>query len=202
MELNEYIKKHLNKLEIENKDDIIQAITKDIEENYMKDYIENAEHQKEIDNLNNVIAENEKNNGNYASIKEKYDSKVKELDDYKKEIEKEKNNSIKLDSLKNKLLQEGASSKAINLLVKEIDLEKVEIDENNIVKNIDTHIKSIKENYNEFFTNKKVTSPKGATPPINPIDNTLFTREQIEKMTPKEINEKWDIVSKSLENIK
>ena len=78
----------------------------------------------------------------------------KELEDYKASIEVEKIAKTKSTLLSKSLKDKGANPKLIDLMVKEFDLEKVELDgdgDAQTIKGFDGMLKPVQEKYADFF---------------------------------------------------
>lgn len=192
-----------NGVEADKVDDIIDTINKDyIGENFVskKQY---SKRMAEITSLNEKIADIESNNGSSKASEweGKYNTLKTEFDTYKGNIEAEKNNANKLQKVKDKLLSDGVNEKLVNLLVKEIDLNKVTVKEGNIEK-WEEISKPLKDNYSDFYSKTTTEGKPPANPPQDNNPTKLYTKQEIEAMSQADINKNWDIVSKSLANLK
>lgn len=124
-----------------------------------------------------------------------------EFDAYKASVEKEKTAARKGDAL-NKLLEKaGVSRQAFrDLIRKGYDLDKLELLEDGSAKDADKLVEAIKTDYADFVGEVKTEGTPKTDPPAGP--NKLYTREEIGKMSPAEINKNWDAVQKSLASFK
>lgn len=125
-----------------------------------------TELQEKNDDLTAKVETLSKENG-----EDKYNQLQKEFDDYKKEIQTEKDNTTKTSKLKEQLKKDGANEKIINLLLKEFDLANVVIEEENI-KDWETLSKNVKEDYKDFFAKVEDKGTENLTPPNN--TNNVF----------------------------
>jgi len=183
-------------------EDAIKDISQDIQDNFInKNYVDAKEHKKALKDLEDKISNYEKDNADILKAQEKYNAWEVEYNQYKESVKTQEKQRIVNEQLKDKLLLEGANQKILHLLIKDLDCDKLELTDENKIKDLDKHIKGLKENYSDFFNTKTTSSPRPSNPPINPTDNNLYSKEQIKQMTTKEINANWDIVSKSLERI-
>lgn len=117
-------------------------------------------------------------NGDLDKFKD-YDELVKFKDETtKKEVNVKKTNAV-LDLLK----ENKASEKAINLLVKQFDLNEIELDDKGKVINATDKLNKIKTDYVELFTTE---APGGAQPALTGATDTdnefSVTKEQFSKM--------------------
>lgn len=104
-------------------------------------------------------------NGNTVS-KADYDKLKGEFDTYKTNIETEKTTAKTKSIVQKQLEADGANPKAINLLLKEIDLTKAKIDGDKIT-NWEDLAKSLKTDYADFFGVVETKGANPATPPTN-----------------------------------
>lgn len=131
--------------------------------------------------------------------KTKFEDLEKEFNDYKQNIELEKTNSSKTNALVGALKETGFDESIIDLLKKDFDLSKIEVEDNKI-KGWEEIVKPYTEKYKGFINTQTIEGNQGAKPISNPVET--FTREQINSMSSSEINANWDKVSKSLANLK
>lgn len=118
--------------------------------------------QKELDDLKG------KGDDGYKS---KYESEHKAFEDYKKAVDAEKTTTAKEKALGVLLQKIGVSEKRVQSVAKlaKADglLDKLELDDEGVVKDADKMEKSLKDSYSDYIT---TTSTKGAdtpTPPAN-----------------------------------
>lgn len=143
-----------------------------------KNYVPSDQYNDKVLELAN-IASNAKKAADDLIIangfKQKYDDEVsahnatktsmqKVYDDYKANVETEKTATAKQSILLKQLSTDGANPKLINLLEKEFDLSKIELDGDKI-KDWDNISKPVKEQYADIF---KVEQKKGFEPGNNP----------------------------------
>lgn len=130
----------------------------------------------------------------------------KELDDYKTKadtLEKE-NTELKINGQVASALQ-AAGAKDVEYA--QFKLGTLELDKSGAVKDLENKVKDLKASLPDYFTNAdNVNSdipPAGYQPIDTKLPNgkpmTTFTHEEIEKMTPEQINENWEAVSASLQ---
>lgn len=128
--------------------------------------------------------------------------KLKELqeqaDNFKVEYEQKEIQLKKQLALKEALLNEGVTdSEARDLLLLKFDLNKVELNENNKIKNLDELVKPLKTNpsLNLLFGFDKVT---GKTPDKSKTTESLLTKGQVERMSEQEVLDNYDLIQKSM----
>lgn len=157
----------------------IDSITESIEKEYVgESFVSKKQYQKrikEVDDLQEKVNDLEAKgkNGNTDEYKSKFETLEKEYNDYKSGIETEKINNGKLGKLKEQLKAEGLNEKLVNLMLKEFDLSKVELEEDKI-KGWEELSKPVKENYAEFF---KVEEIQQGTPPVTPPHGELGKKQ-------------------------
>lgn len=108
--------------------------------------------------------------GNGDEWKEKYNEIKGEFDIFKQNVETEKITATKKAAIVKHLETEGANKNLINLLESKFDLEKIEVEENDI-KNWKDIVSPIKEQYPEVFGSVKTEVYKPATPAVNNNDS-------------------------------
>lgn len=132
----------------------------------------------------------------------KYNEAVKVLEDYKTGIEKEKTNASKSELLKSTLNSAGIKNETLlRLAMKDFELDTLEIEEGKF-KGFDNILEEYKKNNESLFDKVEIEGHNPANPPRTFDSKTLFTKEQIDKMSQTEINANWEAVSQSLANIK
>ena len=131
-----------------------------------------------------------------TSHKEAVASKQKEFDDYKVNVDAERTTATKKAALERLLLESGANAKYVKKIAGDFKLEELELDGENI-KDFETALAGVKPSWADMFG---VVTTKGADvsePPASDGGKT-FTRAEIEKMSPAEINKNWAQVSATL----
>jgi hypothetical protein len=147
--------------------------------------------QKELDDLKTA------GDGGY---KEKYEAEAEAHKTYRQPVETEKANASKTTAVRAALKAAGVNrDEFADLLLGKVDLSKVEL-VGDKVKDADGLIAPLKGSYAGCFG----TVTDNGTPPANPPagPSKMYTREEIRKMSPVEINKNWDAVQKSLASIK
>ncbi len=145
--------------------ELVDTIADTIKAEIPKEFVSKAQYSKKvtlIDELNNSIADLEAKNGK-DDYKQKYEALNTEFENFKAGIETEKVNTTKKNVIIEGLKNEGFNDKIVNLLLKEFDLDKVEIEEDK-VKGWEDTIKPFKETYADFI---QVEQTEG-TPPATP----------------------------------
>lgn len=148
--------------------EVVDTIADTIKAEIPKEFVSKAQYSKKvglIDDLNTTIADLEAKAGN-EEFKTKFDDLSIEFNNYKQGIENEKVNSQKKNLITSNLKKEGFNDKIINLLLKEFDLDKIEVEEDNI-KDWDNTITPLKETYADFI---QVEGTEGQ-PPASPANN-------------------------------
>jgi len=89
----------------------------------------------------------------------------------------------------------------IPVVLETFDVSLAKFDKEGKLSNSDEIIKGIQEKYPTLF--KPIEQKGGVSKVIPPDSNVkIYSKEAIEKMPPKEINENWELVAESLANFK
>ena len=131
---------------------------------------EAVKYKADADKLTEVENELEtlKKNGNTDAYKEKYDNLKAEYDKYKGEQTEKETKAAKTKAYKKLLEKAGVSADNIEWVVNHSkDIDAVEFDEKNEVKNSEDILKGIKEDFSKFIESETTKGAKTATPPTN-----------------------------------
>lgn len=194
-------RKMLKALSIEDEkiDQIIEAHTettdalKSDRDKYKEEASKVADLQKEIADLTSERDALQKKADENESYKEKYENEHKAFDDYKKDVDTERQNNKKAEAYKALLKKAGVSDKRIDAVMK-VPFE-VELDDKGEVKDADKVVENIKSEWSDFIV---TTSEKGAgteNPPAN--SGGKMTKEEIMKI--KDTNERQKAISENHE---
>lgn len=178
--------------------ELVDTIADTIKAEIPKEFVAKTQYNKkvaQIDELNNKVADLEATSSNDTS-KTELETVKAEFEAYKNNIETEKVNGTKKSKLTELLKKEGANEKLVGLLLKEFDLEKIEIDGDNI-KDWDNVIKPVKEGYSDCFAKVETVGNPPATPPKgNPAQK--YTLESIKGMTTEQIKQNYEAIKNDL----
>lgn len=183
--------------------EVVDTIADTIKAEIPKEFVSKAQYNKKvakIDELNNTIADLEAEGENDTSKKELEELKA-EYDKYKNSVESEKTNAVKVNAIKKLLNENGVKNeKLANLLIKEIELDKIEFDEDKNIKGVDDLIKPIKENYGDFFSKTTIQGNPPTTPPNGGNNGSKYTFESLKGMTAEQIKANYQNIQKDLIN--
>lgn len=112
--------------------------------------------------------------------KEKYEKKAKEFDDYKKGVEAKELKRSKSTAYKQVLKELNASHVDSILKASQSELDKIELDENGKIKDVDKLKESIKKEWADFIVEEGQQGAKTATPPAN--EGAKASKEDILKI--------------------
>ena len=112
--------------------------------------------------------------------KEKYEKKAKEFDDYKKGVEAKELKRSKSAAYKQVLKELKASHVDSILKASQSELEKIELDENGKIKDVDKLKESIKKEWADFIVAEGQQGANTATPPAN--EGSKLSKEDIMKI--------------------
>lgn len=135
--------------------------------------------------------------GNKDSYKVKYEAIKEEFEGYKSEQTKKETHAAKEKAYRDLLKNAGISEKRIDSVLKVSDVDGVELDDKGAIKNADKLADGIKTEWADFI---QTTATRGADTPNPPANNVAktYTRDDIKKMSPAEINKNWDAIKASL----
>lgn len=184
-------------IEDEKIDEIISAHAETVDalkeqrDNYKAQADELAKVQQKLDEANETI----KANGSDA-WKVKYDAIKEEYDNYKLDISAKETTRAKQAAYREALKAAGVSDKRIDSIVRVSDIDSVELDESGKIKEADKLTENIKNEWADFIVSTNTKGANTATPPTT--SKKSFSREDIDKMTPDEINKNWETIKNSL----
>ena len=112
--------------------------------------------------------------------KEKYEKKAKEFDDYKKGVEAKELKRSKSTAYKQVLKELNASHVDSILKASQSELDKIELDENGKIKDVDKLKESIKKEWADFIVAEGQKGANTATPPAN--EGSKVSKEDIMKI--------------------
>lgn len=129
--------------------------------------------------------------------KTKYEALKSDFETYKGEQTKKETHNAKKNAYRELLKEIGVSEKRIDAVLKVSDVDGVELDEKGQIKDADKLSESVKTEWADFITTTTTKGAKTPTPPKNNPDK-IYTRADIQKMTPAEINQNWEAIKASL----
>jgi hypothetical protein len=113
-------------------------------------------------------------------LKRKYDTKVQELDNYKKGVEAKELKRSKSAAYMQVLKELKASHIDSILKASQSELDKIELDENGKIKDVDKLKESIKKEWADFIVAEGQQGANTATPPAN--EGAKVSKEDIMKI--------------------
>lgn len=184
-------------IEDEKIDEIILAHAETVDalkeqrDNYKAQADELTKVQQKLDEANETI----KANGSDA-WKVKYDAIKEEYDNYRTDISAKETTRAKQAAYREVLKAAGVSDRRIDSIIKVSDIDSVELDESGKIKGAEKLTESIKNEWADFIVSTNTKGADTATPPTT--SKKSFSREDIDKMTPDEINKNWETIKNSL----
>ena len=166
-------------IEGEKVDQIIEMHSETV--NRLKDQIaEYKEKASKLPEISKELDELKLSAQNPDEYKEKYESEKQAFEDFKKQLEIEKANSAK-DRLYRQLLSENhVKSNKIDLIMRTVNLDKLELDDEDKLKNSADLNKAIINDWADFIETTEVKGTNTATPP-DVAENTVEYGAQIKK---------------------
>ena len=152
--------------------DTVNAL-KEQRDGYKADADKLTKVQKELDDL-------KASQSGEDPYKEKYEKKVKEFDDYKKGVEAKELKRSKSTAYKQVLKELNASHVDSILKASQSELEKIELDENGKIKDVDKLKESIKKEWADFIVAEGQKGANTATPPAN--EGSKLSKDDIMKI--------------------
>lgn len=116
----------------------------------------------------------------------KYNDLKKEFDTFKESVEKEKADATKKSAYRKLLVNAGVSEKLIDDVLKITDINELELDENNNLKNEKDVADKIKDKFGSFIETTKKVSEKAPNPPSNVGGKVSMTKDEIVKIKNRE----------------
>ena len=114
------------------------------------------------------------------TYKEKYEKKVREFDEYKKGVEEKELKRSKSTAYKQVLKELNASHVDSILKASQSELEKIELDEDGKIKDVDKLKESIKKEWADFIVEEGQQGANTATPPEN--EGSKMSKDDIMKI--------------------
>ncbi len=150
--------------------ELAEQCSKAINGELHKEFIPKAQYNKKVVELESLKEKADDLcavNGELEQLKTQLANKEEEFNNYKIDIEKKSTQATKINKIKDQLKKDGITSdKLVNLLVKEVDINSLEFEDDNI-KDWENIGKSLKENYSDFYTSTQTTGVEPSTPPAN-----------------------------------
>ena len=112
--------------------------------------------------------------------KEKYENKAREFDEYKKSVEAKELKRSKSAAYKQVLKELKASHVDSILKASQSELEKIELDEDGKIKDVDKLKESIKKEWADFIVEEGQRGANTATPPAN--EGSKLSKDDIMKI--------------------
>ncbi|MGL4453802.1 MAG: hypothetical protein ACRCTZ_21815 [Sarcina sp.] len=126
-----------------------------------------SELEDKISELENNLLEKDSKLSKLEDIKTNYDALTTEYNNYKTDIETKEINSTKSNKIKNMFKEEGYNERIIKHMIKDIDLSKLELNDDGI-NYPEEELNSIRSEYEPF---KQVITTTGAEPSTPPTNN-------------------------------
>ena len=158
-----------------------EQYNKKVEEIKVKD-TQIADSNTQLEKVNGDLKAIQEKAGKYEELKTDFEKVNTEYTEYKSGQEKRLLEIKKSSALEKALINSKASSDAVDLLLKDFSLDKIEINEDGTIKDVDTHINSIKEKRPNLF--EKVSVEGGKPNTGNSLNGK--SREELSKMSDDE----------------
>lgn len=182
-------------IEDDKVDEIISAHTDTV--NALKE--QRDQYKQDAEKLPNVLKELDEikaNSDKEDPYKEKYEALQTEYNDYKAEVEKEKEKATKERAFRDLIKDAGISEKRIDSIIKVTDIDAIEMDDNGI-KDYDNVRQKVREEWSDFIVTESKAGAKTSTPPKNEGGTTL-TKEEIRSIKDPQARQKAMVENGSL----
>ena len=147
--------------------------------------------QKELDKIKEDAEKNESKN----PWKVKYDALKEEFEGFKAEEKAKATKSAKEKAYRDLLKEVGVTDKRISAVIKVTDFDKVELDDEGKIKDVEDHKKSIKDEWSDFIA----TSGTQGANTSNPPGNTGGTKSKSEILNIKDTAERQKAIAENHE---
>ena len=124
----------------------------------------------------------------------------KEYSDYKADVDAKAVTANKEKLYKELLSKAGIPEKRQDAILRVTDLSQIELDKSGKIANEKTLADNIGAEWADFITTQSTQGTNTAKPPVSDPAKA-FSRDDIRKMTPEEINKNWDSIKTSLKTI-
>lgn len=146
---------------IEAHTDVVDSLKKE-RDTYKEDADKLTDVQKKLDDALDAAK-----NSDSDKLQVKYDALKEEYQNYKNDVEKKATHSLKEAAYREILKNAGISEKRIDTVVKVSDIDNIELDDNNKIKNADELTNSIKTEWADFIVTQKTVGANTSNPPEN-----------------------------------
>ena len=148
--------------------EVVNAL-KEERDNFKEDAKKAERLQKEVDDLNESMKSGERSpyKVKYEAKVEEYNDLKKQFDDYKADVSAKEVEAKKSSAYKKLLKSAGVSEKRIDSIIRVTDLSKVEIDDDGKVKDSDSLTKNIKDEWSDFIVTESTQGANVSNPPAN-----------------------------------
>ena len=183
--------------------EVVDTIANTIKAEIPKEFVSKVQYRKktdEVDNLNGKIAdlEIEVQKAGTDEYKSKYETLEADFNTYKADIENGKTLVEKTNLVKAIMTEQGFKNERLaNLLLKDLDLNNIEI-EGGKIKDTESLVKNLNDNYSDFKTTTEVGGNPPATPPANNGGTAKYTLESIKGMSSEQIKQNYEAIQKDL----
>lgn len=157
--------------------------------------------KEERDSLKKEIEQNKADLAEYEKLKKAsgdIEALQKEYDDYKANVEAEKERTKKENAYREILKDLGIPERHFPKILKYSDVNGIEFDEEGNVKGADEIRKNIEAEWSDHIEKKTIESVKTPNPPSNGGNKTTMTKEQIRAIPDAQARQKAMIENASL----
>lgn len=151
-----------------------------------------------------TVSELTKERDSYKKQAEKAGDAAKvqaDFDAYKATVEKEKTNARKAQALDAAFKTAGVARDAFrSSMLKAWDMDSVELNDKGEIKDMDGLKAAVQKDFADFVATVEDKPLPPNSPPAS--GKQSYTREEIQKMKPDEINKNWSVIQKSLADMK
>lgn len=179
-------------------EEIIEAHTETVDG--LKAYKTDAEKlpglQRQLDEALKAPAQG----GAETVLKTDYDKLKGDFDSYKADVEKKQTKQAKQSAYRALLKTSGVGDRWLDRILKTTDVDSLELGEDGQIKDADKVNSGIKIEWADLIETVETKGANTATPQSSAA-KTAYTRDDIKKMSVKEINDNFEAIKGSLKNL-
>lgn len=138
--------------------------------------------------------------GDNDGYKKQYDDLKQEFDEFKQAASVKEAHTAKATAYRKMLQAAGVSEKRIDSVLKVSDIDSVELDAKGEIKGADKLTEAVKTEWADFIVSEGQRGANTSTPPGNTQNKTVFSADDMKKMSAAEINANWENIKQSLKS--
>ncbi|MCD7805244.1 MAG: hypothetical protein LUH03_08910 [Oscillospiraceae bacterium] len=154
-------------------------------------------YKAEVERLTGLTGELDNARSSLDDYREKYEALEKEYQAFREELSKEKAVQAKKQAVTEMLRELHIPEECVNPILHVTDFDRIELDESGEIIDEEAVKDSILRLWSGFIPKRYLLGAETATPPRNSSDKG-YSRDDIRRMSPREINENYPAIKQSL----